>query len=180
MLLYSFWKFSLFPDMLKRRTQYAVVQPMNWTIQYQLFILLGLILTGFGVCAWFLADFSKKFKKLFGGNADPKDTYTDLIRRVAALETKIGEAEPKVKFLEEISRVSIQKVGFLRFNPFTDTGGDQSFSLVLLDGINSGVIITSLYMRDGVRIYAKRVEQGKTKQQLSREEKGVLEETISR
>lgn len=153
---------------------------MNWTIQYQLFILLGLILTGFGICAWFIVNFSKKFKKLFGGSADPKDIYTDLLRRVAALETKIEEVEPKVKFLEEISRVSIQKVGFLRFNPFNDTGGDQSFSLVLLDGLDSGVIITSLYMRDGVRIYAKRVLQGKTKQQLSKEEEGVLEETINK
>ena len=80
--------------------------------------------------------------------------------------------------LEKISHVSIQKVGFLRFNPFQDTGGDQSFILTLLDRDNNGVLISSLYARGGVRIYAKNIERGKAKHPLSKEEKEVLEETI--
>lgn len=69
----------------------------------------------------------------------------------------------------------IQKVGLLRFNPFKDTGGDQSFILALLDGTDTGVIISGLYSRSGTRWYAKRINKGKPLQhELSSEEKEAL------
>ena len=51
----------------------------------------------------------------------------------------------------------IQKIGLVRFNPFKDTGGDQSFILSLVDGNNTGVIISGLYARSGTRWYAKKI-----------------------
>ena len=76
--------------------------------------------------------------------------------------------------------MSVQKVGFLRFNPFQDTGGDNSFALALLDRENNGVILSSFYTREGVRIYAKQIENGASRQALSDEEKKVLEEALNR
>lgn len=74
----------------------------------------------------------------------------------------------------------IQKVGLLRFNPFKDTGGDQSFILSLLDKNDSGVIISGLYSRSGLRWYAKRVINGKgTEHELSDDEKKALKEAGS-
>ncbi len=71
----------------------------------------------------------------------------------------------------------IQKVGLLRFNPFKDIGGDQSFILSLLDKNDSGVIISGLYSRSGLRWYAKRVINGKgTEHELSDDEKKALKE----
>ena len=71
----------------------------------------------------------------------------------------------------------IQKVGLLRFNPFKDTGGDQSFILSLVDGNNSGVIISGLYSRSGTRWYAKRIKEGKgVEHELSSEEMQALKE----
>jgi hypothetical protein len=55
----------------------------------------------------------------------------------------------------------IQKVGLLRFNPFKDTGGDQSFILSLVDANNSGIVVSGLYSRSGTRWYAKKVILGK-------------------
>ncbi len=55
----------------------------------------------------------------------------------------------------------IQKVGLVRFNPFKDTGGDQSFVLALIDAESTGVIISSLHTRTGTRWYAKAVLRGK-------------------
>ena len=154
---------------------------MNFIFQNQFFVLLGLLAAGFAVIGWFLRDFHHKMKKLFGGGSKGGgDLNNDLLRRVVKLETTLEEIEPRIKFTEEISRVSIQKTGFLRFNPFHDTGGDNSFVLVLLDYENNGVVITSLYLREGIRLYAKRVERGGTKQQLSEEEKKILEETIKK
>ena len=71
----------------------------------------------------------------------------------------------------------IQKVGLLRFNPFKDTGGDQSFIVSLVDSNNTGVIISGLYSRSGTRWYAKKVIEGKgVDHELSEDEKKALKE----
>lgn len=79
--------------------------------------------------------------------------------------------------LEKEGLLHIQKVGLVRFNPFKDTGGDQSFILSLVDGNNTGVIISGLYSRSGTRWYAKKVTEGKgVEHELSEEEKRALKE----
>ncbi len=71
----------------------------------------------------------------------------------------------------------IQKVGLVRFNPFKDTGGDQSFILSLIDGKDTGVVISGLYSRSGTRWYAKRIVEGKgVEYELSEEEKKAIKE----
>jgi hypothetical protein len=71
----------------------------------------------------------------------------------------------------------IQKIGLLRFNPFKDTGGDQSFILSLTDGNDTGVVISGLYSRSGTRWYAKKVANGAgVDNELSEEEKKVIKE----
>lgn len=63
--------------------------------------------------------------------------------------------------IEKDGSLHIQKIGLVRFNPFKDTGGDQSFILSLLDAHNTGVVISGLYSRSGTRWYAKKVIEGK-------------------
>ncbi len=71
----------------------------------------------------------------------------------------------------------IQKLGLLRFNPFKDTGGDQSFVLALVDSHDSGVIISSFHTRAGTRWYAKSVVKGKgVEHTLSAEEEKALKQ----
>jgi len=71
----------------------------------------------------------------------------------------------------------IQKVGLVRFNPFKDTGGDQSFVLSLTDGNDNGVLISGLYSRSGTRWYAKRVANGKgVEHELTEEESKALKQ----
>ena len=77
--------------------------------------------------------------------------------------------------IEKDSALHIQKVGLLRFNPFNDTGGDQSFILALVDSQNTGVVISGLYSRSGTRWYAKRVVTGEgVDHELSQEERKAL------
>lgn len=139
----------------------------------------GLLVLAVAVLGWFLFDARKKLSLLFGGKETEKEGefLRDAVRRLAKTEAKLEEFGPRIDLLEKISKISVQKVGFLRFNPFQDTGGDQSFILALLDRENNGVILTSLYAREGMRIYAKNVEKGRSKHPLSEEEKRVLEET---
>lgn len=70
---------------------------------------------------------------------------------------------------------SIHKVGVIRFNPFKDIGGDQSFAIALLDGKNSGLVISSLHTREGTRVYTKPVLKGESKKYpLTEEEKQAI------
>lgn len=71
----------------------------------------------------------------------------------------------------------IQKIGLLRFNPFKDTGGDQSFILALVDGHDTGVVISSFHTRAGTRWYAKSVKNGKAiEHTLSAEEESAIKD----
>jgi hypothetical protein len=82
--------------------------------------------------------------------------------------------------IERDGLLHIQKIGLVRFNPFKDTGGDQSFILSLIDGNDTGVIISGLYARTGTRWYAKKIVKGKSvEHELSDEEKKVLSEAKS-
>lgn len=141
------------------------------------FLILAVALIG-----WFLFDVRKKVLLLFGGKTTVKEgeLVHDAIRRLTKTEIKLEELEPRLMLVEALSKISVQKVGFLRFNPFQDTGGDNSFALVLLDHENNGVIISSFYTREGVRTYGKSVEGGKSKHPLSEEEKKVLDEAVAK
>lgn len=69
---------------------------------------------------------------------------------------------------------NIQKHALYRYNPYGDTGGDQSFSICLLNGKETGILFTSLHTRAGTRIYAKNIIQSKPEIELSLEERQTL------
>ncbi len=76
--------------------------------------------------------------------------------------------------LEQSVRRAVQKVGIIRFNPFEDTGGDQSFAIALLDAAGNGVVLSSLYSRTGNRVFAKPVEAGRSRHPLTDEEREAI------
>lgn len=81
------------------------------------------------------------------------------------------------KVIEEIKKDAsyhLQKISLVRFNPFSEMGGDHSFSLALLDAHLTGFIITGLHTRERTRVYIKKIDKGKCKQDLSKEEKEAL------
>lgn len=91
--------------------------------------------------------------------------------------TKKGLDTLKIQYdkIDKEGSFHIQKIGLVRFNPFKDTGGDQSFILALLDNQESGVVVSALYSRAGTRWYAKKVERGKgIEHELSDEEKNAV------
>lgn len=67
------------------------------------------------------------------------------------------------------------RVGIVRFNPFQDSGGDQSFSVAWVDANTTGVVISSLYSRAGVRVYAKPLDKGTSAYTLTEEEQAAIQ-----
>ena len=85
------------------------------------------------------------------------------------------ELAKKVEKIEADIINHVQKVGLVRFNPFAETGGDQSFCLALLDNEDNGLVISSLHSRETTRVYAKPVKKGKeVSYLLSEEEKRAI------
>ena len=76
----------------------------------------------------------------------------------------------RVAALEGASPLMIQRVGVVRFNPFPDTGGNQSFVVALMDARGDGVVLSSLHSRGGTRVYLKQLASGKAETALSEEE----------
>lgn len=104
-----------------------------------------------------------------------ESVLTNLIKHVEGTNRDVAMLMKRCDTMEKNDRVHIQKIGLLRFNPFNDTGGDQSFILVLTDAQDTGVVISSFYSRSGARWYAKRVDKGKgVEHELSEEEKKAL------
>ena len=81
--------------------------------------------------------------------------------------------------LENLTQRSIQKVGVVRFNPFADTGGDQSFAIALLDAEGNGLVLSSLHGRTDTRIFAKQVQSGRSRHQLSDEEQDAIRRALA-
>ena len=109
-----------------------------------------------------------------------KVTSAEALEQILSTQKKLrGETDDLYKTLEEIKkdgRLHIQRVGLVRFNPFSDTGGSQSFTLALLDGHNNGLVMTSLYARTGHRWYVKEVTGGKGRElALSKEESSAVQ-----
>jgi len=94
------------------------------------------------------------------------------------LEEKLKEAFLKIENLEALSEKTMQKTGIVRFNPFNEIGGNQSFVIALLDDKNNGFVISSLFVKDGNRVYAKAIREGKSDYLLSDEEKEAIERAI--
>lgn len=98
------------------------------------------------------------------------------MKRIITLQNKsITRLDDDVKWLKDEGKAHLQKLTLMRYNPFSDTGGDQSFILGILDGKDNGLVITSLHSRENTRIYVKKVIAGKgAEHPLSDEEKKVL------
>lgn len=101
-----------------------------------------------------------------------------LLRDMASQKKEQEEVRDSLRLLAQEGRVHIQKIGIVRFNPFSDTGGSQSFTIAILDHDDNGVVMTSLYGRSGNRWYVKEVKQGKGKVlELSKEETSAIRQS---
>lgn len=76
----------------------------------------------------------------------------------------------------ELSKLNLQKIGLVRFNPFSRIGSKESFVIAYLDSLNNGIILNFIYTRDGLRVYAKKIKNGQGEEyDLSDEEKKAIE-----
>jgi hypothetical protein len=107
----------------------------------------------------------------------PADLQSAVEREVGRLDSLIAQVEEvrgRLPTVERQAGSSIQRMGIVRFSAFSDTGGQQSFVVALLDARSSGILISSLHSRQQTRVYMKQITEGRSDTQLSDEEVEAL------
>ncbi len=99
--------------------------------------------------------------------------------KVLAVSGEVDELTVRTEVAEANLRRSFQRSGLVRYNPFEDTGGNQSFALAILDANGDGIIVSSLHSRTGTRIYAKPVAGGRSEAALSAEETRAVRDAMA-
>lgn len=96
------------------------------------------------------------------------------LEKVFALSRQLGDLAARLTILEGTQQKAFQRVGLVRYNPFEETGGNQSFALALLDATGDGWVLSSLHARSGTRVYAKAIKDGRSDAGLSAEETAAI------
>ncbi len=99
--------------------------------------------------------------------------------KIYAVARDVNDVTARTKALEAIVPTTFQRVGLVRYNPFEDTGGMQSFALAMLDAEGDGWVMSSLHARTGTRFYAKAVTGGRSETGLSEEEQAAIRQATS-
>ncbi len=144
-------------------------------------ILVGIVIW-LGLLSFLIWQQDQFLRSLFpkSGRRDIRKKFEEIVREVERFKVEVNNLDGKIAKVANDGLGHIQKVELLRFNPYDDTGGDQSFVACLLDSNGSGIVITSLHARSGTRMFAKGITTGKSgKYRLSKEEEQVLKKALN-
>ncbi len=135
-----------------------------------------------GYCLWRTMYLQRRFNDaLSSANGESiEEVLKNHLQRVNTVDKHLVKLDEAYKRLAATGSLASQKISIVRFNPFGDTGGDQSFVLAVLDAHNSGYVLTSIHGREGTRVYVKPVDEGKSKYPLSTEEQQALSRAAKR
>lgn len=124
----------------------------------------------------------KRYRKLMRGS-DNKNLEKLINEKLESIELSTQAADEAKELVNEIKanlNECVQKVAIMRYKAFDDVGSDLSFSIAILDGHNDGIILTGLYGRHDSTTFAKPIDKGISRYELSEEEQIVLKEAINK
>ncbi|QQS61732.1 MAG: DUF4446 family protein [Candidatus Moraniibacteriota bacterium] len=134
----------------------------------------------------YVRKINETLKIFFSGTQEAKDFESVIIENIRHTQQLEKDVKDLASFSNNVYRLATKspyKMGLIRFNPFKDIGGNQSFALSFLDKEKTGMVISSLYTREGTRIYAKPVYKGEALDgyEFSKEEKqAVIQASIKK
>ena len=143
-------------------------------------VALGLIFLWLGYLTYLVLKEKKYLEELFpeGEARQVRGKLSEVLTGIKEIREENTLIASRLDELDQNGLKHIQRLEVMRYNPYNDTGGDQSFTVVMLDDKLNGVLITSLHSRSGTRIYTKIIKSGKSDLELSKEEQEILEKVI--
>jgi len=124
----------------------------------------------------------KKYRRLMRGsnNKNLEELINSKLDEIDNASARADEAINECKVIKEEIKGCVNKVAIMRYKAFPDVGSDLSFSIAILDSYNDGVLISGIYSRQDSITYAKPVDKGISRYELSGEESYVLNEAINK
>ena len=147
---------------------------MNTQLEIGFFVFIGIIILLDII--WVITT-ERRLKKFFLGKKakDLEDTISILEDNIEKLKKSKEKTEKELETINGKLRKSIRGLETIRFNPFPDQGSNQSFAIGILNEENDGVVLSSLYSRERMSIFAKPIKNGKSDYELTEEEKEAIE-----
>jgi len=147
---------------------------MNIKLEIIFFIFIGIIIL-INV-AWIIKT-EKRLKRFFAGKKakNLEENIIILENDISKLKLTEEKIEKELIKINKKLKKSIRGLEIIRFNPFSDQGSNQSFAIGMVNENGDGVVLSSLYSRERMSIFAKPVKNGESEYELTTEEKEVLE-----
>ena len=152
---------------------------MDTRLEITFFILIGIVML---VDVVWIVKTEKRLKKFFSGKKarDLEENIEILEENISKLKIAKENTEKELIEINDKLKKSIRGLETIRFNPFLDQGSNQSFAIGMLNEENNGVVLSSLYSRERMSIFAKPIKNGKSDYELTTEEKEVIAEAKKR
>ncbi|WP_061996618.1 DUF4446 family protein [Clostridium sp. ATCC 25772] len=165
-----------------------MTQIFNIINQYSAYItiaLLGILAVFFIVLIVTLSSLNrleKKYRRLMRGsnNKNLEELILKYLDTIDEVKNNNNEIKEICKNTQVLTNNCIQKFSIIRYKAFEDVGSDLSYSIAFLDANNDGVLLTSIYGRNESTTYAKPIDKGISRYDLSEEEERVLHEAINK
>ncbi|WP_010298297.1 DUF4446 family protein [Clostridium senegalense] len=124
----------------------------------------------------------KKYRRLMRGsnNKNLEELILKYLDTIDEVKNNNNEIKEICKNTQALTNNCIQKFSIIRYKAFEDVGSDLSYSIALLDANNDGVLLTSIYGRNESTTYAKPIDKGISRYDLSEEEERALHEAINK
>lgn len=163
----------------------ALINSINQFMPYVILLMAVIIVLLFIIVLFLFKTIGKledKYRKLMKGT-NSRNLEAMLLERIESVEEVKELSKKAIKECERLDvkmQECIQKVAIMRYKAFEDVGSDLSFSIALLDDKNDGVILTGIYGRQESTTYAKPIDKGISRYDLSEEELYVLSEACNK
>lgn len=128
-----------------------------------------------------LIRLQKKLAVFMSGKngSDLEETLILLTKRTTANEKTLASHKEGLEYIDARVKKSLRGYSLVRYNAYSDGGGEQSFASGLIDERGDGYILSVITNRNHVGLYAKKVVGGTCQQSLTREETDALASAVA-
>lgn len=140
-------------------------------------LLLAILFVLVGALTFLVIRIELRLARLFKGSGAKslEPLLQEIVKRVAEMEDGQDVHEGAIENIRTRLAKEGRGVALMRFNPFKDVGGTQSFAVAIVNEEGDGVVFSSLYSRERMSVFAKPVQKGTSDIELSEEESTVIE-----
>jgi len=116
----------------------------------------------------------RRLQRILSGEASAGDAAAAEVRERGLEGAFAKRTEERLAELERVAGRDVYRLGFVRYNSFSDVGSDLSFALALLNKEGDGVVVTSIYSREETRTFGKAVRKFVPQHDASKEEQQAI------